>query len=131
MTSSTYRFNGNTIKLKDQDFDRWQKAFKNIPNLEAVLQSRDDWLTYDAEIKTQQRWFLSTSAYLAKLDAKEAKENINKVKNFSKTPLVAIGGINAVNYKNLLLNNANFLAISGYIWKNKKYKPLQAIERLK
>ena len=35
------------------------------------------------------------------------------------------------NYKNLLLNNANFLAISGYIWKNKKYKPLQAIERLK
>ena len=56
---------------------------------------------------------------------------LNKVKNFSKTPLVAIGGINAVNYKNLLLNNANFLAISGYVWKNKKYKPLQAIERLK
>ena len=50
MTSSTFRFNGNTIKLKDQDYDRWQKAFKNIPNLEAVLQSRDDWLTYDAEI---------------------------------------------------------------------------------
>ena len=56
---------------------------------------------------------------------------LNKIKKFSKTPLVAIGGINAVNYKNLLLNNANFLAISGYIWKNKKYKPLQAIERLK
>ena len=56
---------------------------------------------------------------------------LNKVKKFSKTPTVAIGGINAVNYKNLLLNNANFLAISGYIWKNKKYKPLQAIERLK
>ena len=56
---------------------------------------------------------------------------LNKVKKFTKTPLVAIGGINAVNYKNLLLNNANFLAISGYIWKNKKYKPLQAIERLK
>ena len=55
----------------------------------------------------------------------------NKVKKFTNTPTVAIGGINAVNYKNLLLNNANFLAISGYIWKNKKYKPLQAIERLK
>ena len=54
-----------------------------------------------------------------------------KVKKFTKTPTVAIGGINAVNYKNLLLNNANFLAISGYIWKNKKYKPLQAIERFK
>ena len=56
---------------------------------------------------------------------------LNKVKKFTKTPTVAIGGINAVNYKNLLLNNANFLAISGYIWKNRKYKPLQAIERLK
>ena len=56
---------------------------------------------------------------------------LNKVKKFTKTPTVAIGGINAVNYKNLLLNNANFLAISGYIWKNKKYKPLQAIGRLK
>ena len=56
---------------------------------------------------------------------------LNTVKKFTKTPTVAIGGINAVNYKNLLLNNANFLAISGYIWKNKKYKPLQAIERLK
>ncbi len=56
---------------------------------------------------------------------------LNKIKKFTKIPTVAIGGINAVNYKNLLLNNANFLAISGYIWKNKKYKPLEAIERLK
>ena len=56
---------------------------------------------------------------------------LNKVKKFTKIPIVAIGGINTDNYKNLLLNNANFLAISGYIWKNKNYKPLQAIERLK
>jgi len=56
---------------------------------------------------------------------------LNRVKKFTKTPIVAIGGIDFVNYKNLLLNNANFLAISGYIWKNKKYKPLQAIKKLK
>ena len=56
---------------------------------------------------------------------------LNKVKKFTKTPIVAIGGINSDNYKNLLLNNANFLAISGYIWKNKKYKPLRAIKKLK
>ncbi len=56
---------------------------------------------------------------------------LNNIKKFTKTPIVAIGGINSINYKNLLLNKANFLAISGYIWKNKKYKPLQAIERLK
>ena len=56
---------------------------------------------------------------------------LSKVKKFTKTPIVAIGGINSENYKNLLLNKVNFLAISGYVWKNKKYKPLQAIERLK
>ncbi len=55
---------------------------------------------------------------------------LNKVKKFTKIPVVAIGGINADNYKNLLLNKANFLAISGYIWKNKKYKPLEAIKKL-
>ena len=55
---------------------------------------------------------------------------LNKYKKIAKTPIVAIGGIDANNYKNLLLNNANFLAISGYIWKNKKYKPLEAIEKL-
>ena len=56
---------------------------------------------------------------------------LNEAKKFTKISTVAIGGINADNYKNLLLNNANFLAISGYIWKNKKYKPLNALERLK
>ncbi len=56
---------------------------------------------------------------------------LNKAKKLTKTPIVAIGGINSCNYKNLLLNNANFLAISSYIWNNKKYKPLKAIEKLK
>ncbi len=44
---------------------------------------------------------------------------LNKVKKFTKIPTVAIGGINAVNYKNLLLNNANFLAISATFGKIK------------
>ena len=56
---------------------------------------------------------------------------LNKIKKITKTPIVAIGGINSENYNKLLLNNANFLAISGYIWNNKKYKPLEALERLK
>ena len=56
---------------------------------------------------------------------------LNKAKKLTKTPLVAIGGINSSNYKKLLLNNANFLAISSYIWNNKKYKPLEAIKKLK
>jgi thiamine-phosphate pyrophosphorylase len=56
---------------------------------------------------------------------------IKKIKKFSKIPIVAIGGINNDNYKNLLLNKANFLAISSYIWNNKKLKPIEAIKKLK
>ena len=52
-------------------------------------------------------------------------------KKLTNTPIVAIGGINQNNYKKLLLNKANFLAISGYIWNNKKYKPVEAIKKLK
>ena len=58
-------------------------------------------------------------------------ELLRKVKKITKTPVVAIGGINSNNYKKLLLNKANFLAISGYIWNNKKLKPTEAIKKLK
>ena len=56
---------------------------------------------------------------------------LDKVKKLTKIPIVAIGGINNENYKKLLLNKANFLAISSYIWKNKKLKPFDAIKKIK
>ena len=56
---------------------------------------------------------------------------LKKIKKITKTPIVAIGGINSKNYKKLLLNKANFLAISGYIWNNKKLKPTDAIKNIK
>jgi len=56
---------------------------------------------------------------------------LRSAKKITNTPVVAIGGIKLSNYKKLLLNKANFLAISGYIWNNKKYKPLEAIKKLK
>ncbi|MDC3056870.1 thiamine phosphate synthase [Candidatus Pelagibacter sp.] len=56
---------------------------------------------------------------------------LKKVRKITKTQIVAIGGINSKNYKKLLLNKANFLAISSYIWKNKKLKPFDAIQKLK
>ena len=62
------------------------------------------------------------------------KANINllkKIRKITKTPIVAVGGINSDNYKKLLLNKANFLAISGYIWNNKKLKPREAINKLR
>ena len=56
---------------------------------------------------------------------------IRRFKKISKIPVVAIGGINNLNYKKLLLNKADFLAISGYIWNNKKLKSIEAIKLLK
>ena len=56
---------------------------------------------------------------------------IDKVKKLTKIPIVAIGGINISNYKKLLLKNVNLLAISGYVWNNKKYEPYKTIEKIK
>ena len=56
---------------------------------------------------------------------------LKKARKMTKTPIVAVGGINSDNYKNLLLNKANFLAISGYIWNNKKLNPSEAIKFIK
>jgi thiamine-phosphate pyrophosphorylase len=56
---------------------------------------------------------------------------LKSVKKITSLPIMAIGGIKLNNYRKLLLNKANFLAISGYIWNNKKYKPLEAIKKLK
>ena len=66
-----------------------------------------------------------------KIKYKASINLLRKVKKITKTPVVAIGGINSDNYKKLLLNKANFLAISGYIWNNKKLKPAEAIKKLK
>ena len=73
--------------------------------------------------------FFSTKT--KKIKFKATTRVLNKAKNFTKTPLVAIGGININNYKKLLLNNANLLAISSYVWNNKKLKPLETIDNLK
>ena len=58
-------------------------------------------------------------------------KDLKKIKNISKKPIVAIGGINQNNFKKLLLNKADFLAISSFIWKNNKLKPKEAMEKIK
>ncbi len=57
--------------------------------------------------------------------------DLKKFRKLSNKPIIAIGGINQQNYKKLLLNKADFLAISSFIWKNKKFKPREAIKKLK
>ncbi len=66
-----------------------------------------------------------------KVKYKASIKILNWAKKTTNIPIVAIGGIKFENYKKLLLNKANFLAISSYIWNNKIYKPLEAIKRIK
>ena len=70
------------------------------------------------------------SSETKKVKYKASISFLKKAREITNTPIVAIGGIDSKNYKNLLLNKANFLAISGYIWKNKKLKPKNAIKKL-
>ena len=55
---------------------------------------------------------------------KWAKKNIKK-------PVVAIGGINNINYKKLIKAGANYIALSSFIWDNPKLRPEQAIKKFK
>ena len=86
-----------------------------------AIRNKADYLAFGAFYRSQTK----KTKYKADLKL------IKKIKKIAKTPVVAIGGINSNNYKKLLLNKANFLAISGYIWDNKKLKPIDAIKKLK
>ena len=46
-------------------------------------------------------------------------------------PIVAIGGIDNLNYKTVLSSGANLIACSSYVWKNKKLDPVSAINKFK
>ena len=85
-------------------------------------------------LKNKANYLAFGAFYLSKTKKAKYMASLNllkKVRKITKKPIVAIGGINSNNYKKLLLNKANLLAISGYIWKNKKLKPIEAIKKLK
>ena len=114
---------------------------KNITEARKIIGNKIIGITCHNSIKLAKSAIKNKASYLAfgaffitktkRARYKATTKILNDVKKLTKSPLVAIGGINSSNYKNLLLNNANFLAISSYIWNNKKYKPIEAIENLK
>ena len=93
----------------------------SIKLAKVALKNKADYIAFGA--------FYSTSTKKTKY--KPSLSILKKARKITKKPIVAIGGINYNNYKNLLLNKANLLAISGYVWKNKKLKPFEAIRKLK
>ena len=93
----------------------------SIKLAKVALKNKADYIAFGA--------FYSTSTKKTKY--KPSLSILKKARKITKIPIVAIGGINYNNYKNLLLNKANLLAISGYVWKNKKLKPIEAIKKLR
>ena len=93
----------------------------SIQLAKVALKNKADYLAFGA-------FYLSKTK---KAKYKASLSLLKKARKITKKPIVAIGGINSTNYKKLLLNKANLLAISGYIWKNKKLKPIDAIKKLK
>ena len=87
----------------------------------AAIQGKADYIAFGAFFSTKTK----------KIKYRATTKILDKVKKLTRIPIVAIGGINISNYKKLLLKNANLLAISGYVWKNKKYKPFETIEKIK
>jgi len=91
----------------------------SIKLAKVALENKADYLAFGA--------FYSTKTKKTKY--KPSLDILKKARKITKKPIVAIGGINFKNYKKLLLNKANLLAISGYIWKNRKLKPFDAIKK--
>ena len=76
--------------------------------------------------------FGSFSKSKLKPNAQKANLNILRwAKNNISIPIVAIGGINNLNYKRILKSGANYIAISSYIWDNPNLKPETAIRKFK
>ena len=112
-----------------------------INEAKKILKNKIIGVTCHNSIKLAKKALLNGANYIAlgsfyktktkKVIYKANTTTLNKIKKSLKIPVVAVGGINEKNYKHLLLNKADFLAISGYIWKNKKLGPLRAIEKIK
>ena len=113
----------------------------SITKAKKILKNKIIGITCHNSIKLAKKALMNGANYVAvgafyKTKTKKVKFRakpsiLRKIKKLSDNPVVAIGGINEKNYKKLLLNKASFLAISGYIWNNNKYKPYEAIEKLK
>ena len=122
---------GCHLGQKDMDLNRARKTIgskiigvtchNSIKLAKIAINEKASYIAFGAFFSTKTK----------KVKFKATTQILNKAKKLTKIPIVAIGGINNENYKKLLLNNANFLAISSYVWNNKSYKPRESIEKLK
>tara|TARA_X000001036_G_C20659610_1_gene798404 strand:- start:25 stop:624 length:600 start_codon:yes stop_codon:yes gene_type:complete len=85
-------------------------------------------------IKNKVQYIAFGSFFKSKLKPNAKKTNLSVLqwaKKNIKIPIVAIGGINDMNYKKLINAGANYIAISSFIWNNPVLKPEFAIKKFK
>ena len=85
-------------------------------------------------IKGKANYLAFGSFNKSRLKPKASRANLSILKwakKNTKKPIVAIGGINNLNYKKLIKNGAKYIAISSYIWDNPHLKPKTAIRKCK
>ena len=140
---TNFLINDDVLLAKKLDSDGCHLGQNDMKILEArkIIKKKIIGITCHNSIKLAKLAIKNNADYLAfgafnisKTKKTRYKANIDllkKIKKITKTPIIAIGGINSENYKKLLLNKANFLAISSYVWQNKKQKPVDAIKKLK
>ena len=127
------KINADGCHLGQKDMDIL-KAKKILKNKIIGITCHNSMVLAKKAIKNGANYLAFGAFYASQTKKVKYKANLkilNLAKKITNVPLVAIGGIKLNNYKKLLLNKANFLAISSYIWNNKKYKPLEAIKKLK
>ena len=113
----------------------------NAEDAKRILKDKIIGITCHNSVKLAKTALLNKVSYIAigafyqtKTKKVQYRANVHilkKIKRLVSLPIVAIGGINEKNYKKLLLNKADFLAISSYIWNNKNLRPHQAVKKLK
>ena len=138
-----FLINDDPIIAKKLNADGCHLGQKDMSILKArkILKNKIIGITCHNSINLAKKAISSGANYLAfgafyssktkKTKYKASLKILRLANKLTNTPVVAIGGIKDTNYKKLLLNKANFLAISGYIWNNKKLKPWEAIKKLK
>ena len=85
-------------------------------------------------LKSKADYIAFGSFYKSKLKPKSKKANLSILKwakQNIKKPIVVIGGINNLNYKELIKSGAKYIAISSYIWDNPNLEPEFAIRKFK
>ncbi len=128
-------------KKVDADGCHLGQSDMNILNARKILKNKIIGITCNNSSKKALEAIKNKADYIAlgafnKTKTKTVKykatiKDLIKIRKLTNKPIIVIGGINQYNYKKLLLNKADFLAISSFIWKNKKLKPLEALNKIK